>query len=696
MHGSTFVADLAIVLCVAAMTAVLARMTRQSTVLGYLAAGLVVGPYLPFPLFAHPDRVRELAEFGVVLVMFGIGLEFRVKRLLRVLPTSGLTAVVQVGFLIWCGYTLGTALGWDRVESLFLGTCIAISSTMVVSRVFEERAVARDVREFVLGVLVVQDVIAIVLIAAMTVAAAGGGVAPAELWSTLGRLIGVLLAMLVGGLFVVPRVIRIVTRLRSAEILVVVTIGLCFGMALLAEELGYSVALGAFIAGILVAESGSAGRIEPLLHPVRDIFAAVFFVSVGMSVDPRVAFDVLPTSLIIFAVVLFGQFGIVTLAGSLSGLGLRRSVTAGLALGQIGEFAFILAAIGVEAEVVKPSLQPVLITVAVLTAFTTPLLVGVSERAVHTVDALLPARLRYMLSLHEAWLERFRSSSNAQEGRPPRTRVLRALTVDGLALLVVLAIGVPLLPPAVGKIVGSFGVSEQAAPWLAGIALALLVSPMLAGIARNTNALAVLLGESIQERGQGPTSGGALATSLSRTLIVLAVLLTFGLPSIAIIRPLLGRSYGMGLLLLAFLVLMTRVWRKAGAIEVEYRSGATELAELLATQTHDDDPEHVNERVQSEFGSATLLPGLEAATTVPLPADGSAVGRTLAELDLRARSGGTVVAILRGDQRVVLPTGRERLESGDVLAIVGSREAVAKARRLLQEHLPAAAARRAP
>ncbi len=667
MHGSVFVADLALVLCVAALTAVVARAARQSTVLGYLAAGLIVGPYIPIPVFADPERVGALADFGVVLVMFAVGLEFRIAKFLRVLPVSGLTGVLQVGFLAWCGFSLGQLLDWGTVESVFLGACIAISSTMVVSKVFEQVTVARDVREHVFGVLVVQDVLAIALIAAMTVVALGGGLAPADVVATLAQLVAVLLVMTVGGLLAVPRMIRAVVRTRNRELMAVVSIGLCFGLALLAQELGYSVALGAFIAGVLVSESGRAARIEPILQPLRDVFAAVFFVSIGMTVDPRLAMQVLPSSLLIFVVVIVAQLASVSSAGLLSGLGLRRSLTAGLALGQIGEFAFILAAIGIQAGAVRPELQPILVTVAVLTSFTTPLFLGAADRVVHSVDRRLPARIRALLSLYEAWLERFHAGQTDPERRTPVRRALRALAFDGVGLVLLLGASVAWLPDVMVWVEAQFQISASIAPYAVVFAVLAIGMPMVIGLVRNALALANRFGVSVLSRYQEPTPAARLAAHTGRLMVGLVALLAVGVPSIAVLRPLMDEAYGMGLLGLAVIAVVLLLWRNAGAIEAEYRSGAEELAELLVRQSTGDDLTE---------GEPGLMPGLETARSIPLRAEGVAVGRTLAELDLRAQTGATVVAIQRGEAKILLPTGRERLEAGDVLAIVGAHEAV--------------------
>ncbi len=674
MHGAAFVADLAVVLGVAAVTCVLARLLNQPTILGYLLAGLIVGPYLPIPLFADAVRVGALAEFGVILVMFAIGLEFRLAKLARVLPASGFTGLVQISFLLWCGLTVGQALGWSVVESAFLGTGIAISSTMVVSRVFAQNPVRSDVRQFVLGVLVIQDLAAVGLIAAMTAVAAGGGLAAGELAGVVGELAAVLVVMVVVGLLVVPRAVRAASRLESREILAVVSIGVCFATALLAEKFGYSVALGAFIAGMLVAESGKSRDVEHVIEPVRDMFAAVFFVSIGMTVDPSQAWRHFPIALLVGAVVISAQFLSVSVAGVLSGNGLRRSLTGGLSLGQIGEFGFILAAIGIEARAARPELQPILVTVAVLTAFTTPLLLGRADRLVQFVDRSLPRRIQHLLSLFEAWFSRFRS--RPREARRGRVRkAVHALTLDGLVITAIVAAGVLWLSQASAWLGGKLSVSSAHARLILEIIGLLAMVPLLLGLVRNTLTLARGVSRWIVPDTENPSVPARVAGHTFQVMIGLAALVGVGAPMIALLKPFVGPLYGAGLLSVALVAMGLRLWRSAGAMEREFQSGAERVAQLLASQTGRDEGE-------AETPSS-LLPGLDSFLPHRLEATSFAVGKSLKQIELRAKTGATVLALRRQGREGVLPTAHEALQAGDLLALAGSSKCVHRAQLLL-------------
>lgn len=676
MQQATFLSDLAVVLCVAATTSLGFRLLRQPPILGYLLAGIVVGPHTPIPLFADGERVHALSEFGVVLVMFCIGLEFSIGRLIKVLPIAGFTALVSMSTMGWAGYTLGSVVGWTTTESLFLAAALAISSTMVVAKVFDEHPPEPRLREMVFGVLVVQDLVAIVLLAVLSAVAAGAGVSAEMLEQTLLELGAFLLALLIGGLLVVPRLVRWVDRNGSPETVVVVAGALCFGLALLAARFGYSVALGAFLAGMLAAESGRGHAIEQRVVPLRDLFVAVFFVSVGMTVDPMLVWVHIDAVLAVLAVVIVGQLLSVTAAGLLSGNGLRRSVESGLALGQIGEFAFIMAGIGTAAGIVGDFFTPVMVAVATITSFTTPMLVRAGPRITSAIDRVLPNRLRTLLSLYEVWIEALRT-------RPRDKKSLRRpLMVIGLDMIVLVGLAIlgRMIYPSLSEwLTSMLGLSEGVTRVGFLVAQVLLWIPVLLSLRRAVEVLAQRLGAQLLPTGKAGAPDLAAAPRRALTIgLQLAVAVAVSTPLAMLIGPIaLGAGTALVPLLLP-LVLLPILWRDASHLGGHVRASAEVV--LAALRQNPQEPALVD----VEAGELDqLLPGLGHVEVIEIGPQSHGVGRTLGELDLHAQTGATVLALAREDGGHVRPGAEVQLRAGDRVVLLGTGSCVAQARERL-------------
>src|SRR5204862_1943898 len=359
MDSHSFLQDLAVVLCVAAVATVVFQRLRQPVVFGYLLAGMIIGPEIPIPLVADPRTVRALSELGVILLMFALGLEFSVRKLVQVSQKAGAVALFECSVMVSVGYLVGQMLGFTRVESIFAGAIVGISSTTIIVKAFEEQKVRGRVTELVFGILIIEDLIAIFLLTVLTTIARSGTISPSDLGLTAVRLV-MFLAPLIGfGILTVPRAIRAVQRLGRPETTLVASIGICFAAALLALSFGYSVALGAFIAGSLIAESGHEAEISKLVLPVRDMFAAIFFVSVGMLIDPTALTQHRKAVLALTLAVILGKVLAVTIGAFLAGHGRRTAMKAGMSLAQIGEFSFIIASVGVASGVINGWLYPV-------------------------------------------------------------------------------------------------------------------------------------------------------------------------------------------------------------------------------------------------------------------------------------------------------------------------------------------------
>jgi CPA2 family monovalent cation:H+ antiporter-2 len=695
MNAHAFLVALTVVLGVAAATTVVFQRLRQPVVLGYILAGFIVGPNVPVPLVADPQIVRTLSELGVILLMFSLGLEFSLGKLVSLGPTAGLTALLQSSLMVWLGFVTGQLFGWTTIESLFMGAIIAISSTTIIAKAFEEQGVKGRVRELVVGVLIVEDLIAILLMAILTAIASGAGLSLPEMAATTGRLAAFLVGLVSVGLLVVPRAVRAVNRIGRPETTLVASIGFCFAVSLLADEFGYSVALGAFIAGSLVAESGEQATVEHLVQPVRDMFAAIFFVSVGMLIDPVLIARHWPAIAVLTVVVVAGKVIGVTVGAFLTGNGVRTSVEAGMSLAQIGEFSFIIAGLGLTLRATGEFLYPVAVAVSAITTLTTPWLIKTSGPVASFVDRKMPRTLQTFVALYGTWVEQLRRDPREATRSSTIRRLVRLLIGDVL-LLAAIAIGTSVAMPSMAAFLErEIGLGASVARIGIVTAAALLALPLAGGIVR----LARGLGFTIAEAALPATMAGKLdlAAAPRRALVVtlqLAIVLLTGLPLLAVTQPILGGAYGVVPFGILLVILGVGFWRGATDLQGHVRAGAQAIVEALLTQARRGGAVPAA-RSDAEAAAALsdvqrVLPGLGDLTPVRLDPASSAVGRSLADVNLRGLTGATVLAIVRGDRGILAPTAKEVLAAGDVLALVGTHEAVEAAHRLLVPGLPEA------
>jgi CPA2 family monovalent cation:H+ antiporter-2 len=581
-----FLQALAIVLGVAAFTTVLFQRLRQPVVLGYILAGLIVGPHVPIPLVAETWIVQTLSELGVILLMFALGLEFTLRKLLAVGPTAGITGVIQCSALMWIGYAIGLAFGWTPQESVFTGAIIAISSTTIIAKAFDEQRIRGSLRELVVGILIVEDLIAILLMAALTAVATGTGLSAGSLAATVGRLVAFLVGLTVVGLLVVPRTVRFVVRLRRDETTLVACIGICFAVALLASGFGYSVALGAFIAGMLVAESGEGHEIERLVHPVRDVFAAIFFVSVGMLIDPRLLLEHWGAiSALTFAVVA-GKILSVSLAAFFTGNGVRTSVQAGMSLAQIGEFSFIIAALGLSLEATGDFLYPVAVAVSALTTLSTPWLIRFSGPVASWIDRKLPRPLQTFVGLYGSWFEQLRAAPREGQSQSRVRRLARLLLVDALVLGSIVIGAALTIRSAAATLTAAFGLPETLVDLVLVAAVIALCLPFGVGIVRCSRSLGVALAErALPVEAPGRLDLAAAARKALIASLEVVILAAVVLPVVAITQPLLPGWGSASVVAALFAVIAVGLWRSTTNLDAHVRAGAEVVVEALAQQS---------------------------------------------------------------------------------------------------------------
>lgn len=412
-HLPLLITDLALILGAAGVTTVLFRRLKQPMVLGYVLAGLLVGPYFPlFPTVSDLEGVKIWAEIGVIFLLFSLGLEFSFKKLAKVGPSAGITGIIEISMMTLIGFSTGIALGWPLMDCLFLGGIIAISSTTIIFRAFEELGIkTQQFTSLVLGVLIIEDIVAVLLMVLLSTMAVSQQFEGTEMLLALGKLLFFLSLWILLGIFLLPSLLKRASKWLSSESLLIVALGLCLGMVVAASSIGFSAALGAFVMGSILSETVYGEKIQHMLSPVKNLFGAVFFVSVGMLIDTKMLWQYIGPVLLLSALVIVGKLVFVSAGALVSGRTLKQSVQAGSSMTQIGEFSFIIATLGVSLKVTSSYLYPIAVGVSVLTTFTTPFLIRLADPIYKKLTAILPTRWQEMLNQYSAGSQVLKSES---------------------------------------------------------------------------------------------------------------------------------------------------------------------------------------------------------------------------------------------------------------------------------------------
>jgi len=646
MDSHAFLQNLAVVLCVAAVATVVFQRLRQPVVFGYLLAGMIIGPHISIPLVADPQTVRALSELGVILLMFSLGLEFSIRKLVQVSQKAGAVALFECTIMVSVGYLVGQMLGFTRMESIFTGAITGISSTTIIVKAFQEQKVRGRVTELVFGILIIEDLIAIFLLTILTTVSRSGALSPTEILLTAMRLAMFLTALIGFGILTVPRAIRAVQKLGQPETTLVASIGICFAAALLAQSFGYSVALGAFI-------------------------------SVGMMIDPVALTEHWRAVLALTLAVIIGKVLAVTTGAFLAGHGRRTAMKAGMSLAQIGEFSFIIASVGVASGVVRGWLYPVAIAVSAITTLTTPLLIKLSNRAAASIDHWLPEPIQTVTALYGSWIERVRNAPRAPTERSATNRIIRIILLDA-ALITAVVIGVDIEIDRLSVIVGNMtGMAPERVRFMVVLIAGLITVPLGYGLITSAKAL----GNHLARRAFAEAKKGKVdpADAPRRALVILvqlAVVLAVGIPVVAITQPFLPPHQGAFVLALLTLLLLAALWRNAANLQGHARAGAQIIASALAHQMASTDGASDETTLLEDVNA--VLPGLGEPVAIRVVPQSIAVGKSLTQLNLRGATGATVLAIRRGTTQIPTPLGREVIQANDVVAVAGAR-AVARA-----------------
>lgn len=414
MHLAPLIYDLAIILGVAGIMSLIFNKIRQPVVLGYLLAGFIVGPYTPpVQMIMDIPSIQTWAEIGVIFLMFTLGLEFSFRKLLSVGVTAGVAAGFEVLFFLFVGYGIGRWLGWTQMDSIFLGAMLSISSTTIIIKALDElKLKSHRFASLIFGILIVEDLFAILLLVGLTTIASTQSFSFVALFTTGLNLLLVVGGWFLTGYFILPRLMQYLGKKGNDELITLISIGLCLFLAVIATRLGYSPALGAFIMGSILAETKIIHRIETLMAPLKDLFGAIFFVSIGMLIDPKIIWEHKETIAILSLVTVFGKIFSTGLGSLVSGQSFKNSMQVGFGLAQIGEFSFIIAGLGVALKATSEKLYPIGVAVSLITTFTTPYFIKYSGPIAESMEKKLPRRLREAINNYVNWCEHKRSGNS--------------------------------------------------------------------------------------------------------------------------------------------------------------------------------------------------------------------------------------------------------------------------------------------
>ncbi|WP_236233384.1 cation:proton antiporter [Pseudomonas tohonis] len=496
MHAISFIQDMAVIMLVAGLVTILCHRFKQPVVLGYIIAGFLIGPHTPpFALIHEEETIKILAELGVVFLMFCLGLEFSLRKLFKVGATAFIAAFLEIVLMIWIGYEIGSFFGWSTMDSLFLGAILAISSTTIIIKALSDLKMKNErFAQLIFGVLIVEDILGIGIIALLSGIALSGSVETGQVFATVGKLSLFMVVALVIGILLVPRLLAYVAKFESNEMLLVTVLGLCFGFCLLVVKLEYSMVLGAFLIGAIIAESRQLAQIERLVEPVRDMFSAIFFVAIGLMIDPGILLDYAwPIAVITVAVVL-GKMVSCGIGAFIAGNDGRTSLRVGMGLSQIGEFSFIIAALGMTLQVTSDFLYPVAVAVSAITTLLTPYLIRAADPLSQTLAGMVPLRIARVFNLYGDWLRSIRPQGQGAVLAGMIRKILLQVGVN-IALVVAIFLSGAYFAGALGEYLSDWVAQRNLQKGLVWGAALLLSLPFLIAAYRKLKALSMLLAE---------------------------------------------------------------------------------------------------------------------------------------------------------------------------------------------------------
>jgi len=644
------IADLALILICAGVMTLIFKKLKQPLVLGYIVAGFIASPHFALtPSVVDAASIHVWSDIGVIFLLFALGLEFSFKKIVKVGGPAIIATLTIIFGMMLLGFLVGSAFGWSRMDALFLGGMICMSSTTIIYKAFEDLGLAKKkFAGLVMSILILEDILAVVLMVILSTVAVSSNFEGGELVFSILKLVFFLTLWLLVGIYLIPLILRKTKSLMNDETLLVVSLGLCFLMVVVAAKTGFSAAFGAFIMGSILAETLEAEHIEHLVKPVKDLFGAIFFVSVGMMVDPAMIVQYWLPILIITITVIVGQSFFATVGVLLSGQPLKTAVQSGFSLTQIGEFSFIIASLGVTLGVTSNFLYPIVVAVSVVTIFLTPYMIRLAEPAYGFIYKHLPGKVRTFL---EGYAE---ASDPAAAKESLWKKYLGALgqivLIYGILCVAICILGFQLLLPLAEK-------------WIPGIWSHVVTAVViLIALAPFLRAIMVKKNKSEEFRTlweASPANRAPLAAS-----IVLRLLIAMGF-----VFYVLARLFHISVLLLLLLALGVVAFLMFSRF-TKNQSRRIEQTFLTNLRSRELRAEYLGQK-KPEYASRLLDKDLHLAD-FDIPAEVDWVGTTLHELNLGKRFGVHIVSILRGNKRLNIPNANERVFPHDRIQVIGT------------------------
>ena len=658
--------DLALILVTAGVTTVLFKWLKQPLVLGYIIAGLLIGPYFPwFPVINDHHSVETWSEIGMVFLLFAIGLEFSFKKLKKQAGTVGITALTELVSMCVIGFLLGKLMGWSQMDSIFLGAMLSMSSTTIIAKAFDDLKIKGEKwTGSVIGVLVVEDLAAILMMVILSTLAVSTALDGKELMMSVIKLVFFLLVWYVGGVFLIPTILKWARKFMTEETLTVFAVGLCFFMVWLANKAGFSSALGAFIMGSILAETLEAEMIHKLTTPIKNLFGAVFFVSVGMMVNPAILVQYWWQILVITVVVVVLKSLSSGVGMLLSGDSLHNSVRAGMCFGQIGEFSFIIATVGMSFGVIDDFLYPIIVSVSIITTFLTPYLIKGGEPLFHWIERKVPER----------WKDGFGSKEKAvrsKEGEEVTMKDYLMSQLKNMVLYASIIIALMLICFSLCKFIETY-VPQPFGGLVSLVVSLVIISPFLWAVAFK-HSMRNITGKLMADSGFNRHS--------IRLIFILRVVIVWGI-SVNIINHFLNAGF----------------WSSFGLHKVPYHLIAMGLAVVYVVVLRVITPVmHWYERIESRFLEnmnkrdtlhSFVLPEvlqknfvLEKITLSP---QSHYAGQRIRDCDFRKAYNVSVVGVDRADEVIDLPTKDLVLFPADEITFIGTEEQIGKLKPLVE------------